>query len=60
MRKDVDRVAQIGGVTASDVIRMCVKHGLPAVEHGFVQMRDFVKGKTDRVELNEKGKKYGH
>ncbi len=38
MRKEVDRVAKLGGVTPADVIRMCVKHGLGIVEHGFKQM----------------------
>lgn len=38
MLKDVEQVAQVGGVTPADVIRMCVKHGLPIVQHGFDQM----------------------
>ena len=38
MRKEVERVAKLGGVTPADVIRMCVKHGLAIVEHGFQQM----------------------
>lgn len=46
MRKDVERVAGMGGVTPADVIRMCVKHGLPIVEHGFTQMNAFLETKT--------------
>jgi hypothetical protein len=46
MKKDVDRVAEMGGVAPADVIRMCVKHGLPIVEHGFAQMNAFLETKT--------------
>ena len=52
MRKELERVAALGGVTPADVIRMCVKHGLPIVEHGFQQMSELLEQK-----LPTKGKR---
>ena len=51
-RKELERVAELGGVSSSDVIRMCVKHGLPIVEHGFRQMSALLEEK-----LPTKGKR---
>jgi hypothetical protein len=47
-RKEVERVASMGGVAPADVIRMCVKHGLPIVEYGFSQMNTLLETKTPR------------
>ncbi len=46
MLKEVERVAKRGGVTPADVIRMCVKYGLPIVEHGFDQMNALLEQNT--------------
>lgn len=58
IRKEVDRVAKIYGITASDVVRMCVKYGLPLVEQGFQQMGAFLEEKlAERQKPLAKGKK---
>lgn len=44
-RASLEKVAKAAGVTPSDVIRMCVKHGLPVVQHGFEQMASMLKEK---------------
>lgn len=45
MRKELERVAGRGGVTPAGVIRMCMKYGLPIVEHGFEEMNAFLEQK---------------
>jgi len=44
-RNELERVANVGGVTPADVIRMCVKYGLPIVEHGFNAMAQMLEEK---------------
>lgn len=48
MRKEVERVAALGGVAPADVIRLCIKSGLPSVERGFRSMGAMLDSKKER------------
>jgi DNA-binding MurR/RpiR family transcriptional regulator len=45
MLQELERVAQDSGVAPADVIRMCVKFGLPVVEAGFKTMKELIEEK---------------
>lgn len=53
-RAALEKVARSAGVTPSDVIRMCVKHGLPIVQHGFDQMKALLEAKLPSPKKEQK------
>jgi predicted transcriptional regulator len=56
MRKEIERIATLGHVTPADVIRMCVKAGLPTVERAYEQMNAVLEGSATAEKIAQSKK----